>query len=547
MTTLYLHKNTSQNNLLKNVNNVRISNSQNVPVTNNKGTYAILVDGNTSIYMVHNQSTNTITIFNEKGETRNVSNLIGKAINIAKNVGVKKIRASVLPTTEGIEDLKIYFKKGFLSNVRFENSRIFVSYNNNKTNSNERKKKATNKINGILNNITRGTVSNIKIKLGKDILKRIKDKLTENKEYGGLIQLTNRTFKNKIYSFDTKISQIVEGSNHTFVAPIPSIISKQEVISFHTHPETCYRRLGCILGIPSIQDLIITWDRILAYGDRAHIVFAMDAIFVISIPPPVILWVKSLPQNLQVILTDKFKKYVKKIFNPIENNRFHNINILKQMASNEGYLLSITGTNQNRKYKLTQKNRNTGNVNMVANRSNTYDNYFELMQKINPKNPLQYKRLAQQQYEVFEKAIKQFTINKITPSSFPSNIKNFQIFDIQTIADTTNNSKNLQIHNYNKPLTLNLSTPLVDMKGILNFPKTKTKIQTNGGRLLTKKDINNLSNLGINTKGRKTITKKQIQTAYKSKAMTNHPNKGGSTAEMQKVTSARNRLNLLFK
>ena len=148
MTTLYLHKNTSQNNLLKNVKNVRISNSQNVPVTNNKGTYAILVDGNTSIYMVHNQSTNTITIFNEKGETRNVSNLIGKAINIAKNLRVKKIRASVLPTTEGIEDLKIYFKRGFLSNVRFENSRIFVSYNNNKTNSNERKRKQQTKLMG---------------------------------------------------------------------------------------------------------------------------------------------------------------------------------------------------------------------------------------------------------------------------------------------------------------------------------------------------------------------------------------------------------------
>ena len=330
------------------------------------------------------------------------------------------------------------------------------------------------------------------------------------------------------------------------MAPIPSVISKQEVISFHTHPETCYRRLGCILGIPSIQDLVTSWDRILTYGDRAHIVFAMDAIFVISIPPPVILWVKSLSQKRQVILTDKFKEYVKKIFNPIENNRFHNKNGLKQMASNEGYLLNITGNNQNRKYKLTPKNRNTGNVNMVVNRSNTYDNYFELMQKINPKNPLQYKRLAQQQYEVFEEAIKQFTINKITPS-FPSNIKNPQIFDILTIADTTNNSKNLQIHNYNKPLTLNLSTPLVDMKGILNFPQTKTKIQTNGGILLTKNDINNLRNLGINTKGRKTITKKQIQTAYKSKAMTTHPNKGGSTAEMQKVTSARNKLNSLFK
>jgi hypothetical protein len=138
---------------------------------------------------------------------------------------------------------------------------------------------------------------------------------------------------------------LLEGSKDTFVAPL----AENAQLSFHTHPDICYKEFGCFLGWPSGQDMeVIPYNYLINKDILAHFVVSAEGI-----------WVMHLTYDFQKILYQLKEKKSEKCgkmlidaigqkFRDIEIGRqYHHVSPLERHNTKKKYIDMVNN------YKIT--------------------------------------------------------------------------------------------------------------------------------------------------------------------------------------------------
>lgn len=120
-----------------------------------------------------------------------------------------------------------------------------------------------------------------KLYISSNILKSIRRAyMSKQREYAGMFFIdkiindnNNLKYYNMVYPLDSEVA----GSWTDFIVFPP----KDCAFSFHTHPEICYRKIGCYIGWPSGPDMamvVSSYDS----GLRQHFVITVEGVFSIQ-------------------------------------------------------------------------------------------------------------------------------------------------------------------------------------------------------------------------------------------------------------------------
>lgn len=120
---------------------------------------------------------------------------------------------------------------------------------------------------------------NLKVKLSKNMIDLFSTYVQRPFEVAGKIAIREYNDDNVgILAFDK--FNLIEGDKTNFVVPLP----ENAPLSFHTHPDICYREFGCFLGWPSGQDMKVIPQKYLLNDDiLAHFVISAEGIWIMHL------------------------------------------------------------------------------------------------------------------------------------------------------------------------------------------------------------------------------------------------------------------------
>jgi hypothetical protein len=98
---------------------------------------------------------------------------------------------------------------------------------------------------------------------------------------------------------------------HVYLTPTPSRFLQDRslrIFSFHTHPFSCHRQAGLLLGFPSEPDYILAGSRQFNNYDDGSFVFSREGVFIIQYHP----FVKYCINN--AIMTQPMIEYIEAMF-----------------------------------------------------------------------------------------------------------------------------------------------------------------------------------------------------------------------------------------
>lgn len=182
-------------------------------------------------------------------------------------------------------------------------------------------------------------------------MKRLHEFLSMNKEQSGICRMSYDGFK---YTLDIDKKTIVEGHNHSFKVNLHAPMPKTHQVSFHTHPNLCYKKLACALGPPSMADYNVAFQRIVA-GEAAHMVVTLEGIYVVRMYEKSLLFFRGLLEHFRnpgqgiMEMQTCIASLVQNTMAELENARF-------------GKFHGVTRTGQNQTIKYTTPNGTTHNT-----------------------------------------------------------------------------------------------------------------------------------------------------------------------------------------
>ena len=135
--------------------------------------------------------------------------------------------------------------------------------------------------------------------------------IKKNREFGGIMGVKSMGNNNYLLG----LAAITKGTP----APDFEISLPSYYITWHTHPDICYKENLCYIGWPSGQDMSIMIPRYIN-GQIAHILFAHEGVYVLQIDPNMMVILKKLPFDCVASLSQLIWFY----FSHLE--QFRNIN-----------------------------------------------------------------------------------------------------------------------------------------------------------------------------------------------------------------------------
>jgi hypothetical protein len=182
---------------------------------------------------------------------------------------------------------------------------------------------------------------NIKLDIPVDLINQIQPELTKNYEISGVI---NCNSTNKVVGFSKN-----KGNKD-------SVFTPNHVINFHTHPISAYNEGNTVWGWPSGEDIRETIKFALA-GNKAHIVFTVEGIYVIQVNS---CKVKKLKTVLDSVERGILIFIIEEYFKCTHNFRcIDELSKLKNRITPESYIHYINNFNLER--LIIKKNGNTNN------------------------------------------------------------------------------------------------------------------------------------------------------------------------------------------
>ena len=143
-------------------------------------------------------------------------------------------------------------------------------------------------------------------------IKKMYDMLLLDHEVGG--SLTPEKHGKKVF-LDIDPKKKAKGGFTVNVQP--------DYVTYHTHPEICYKTYGCFLGWPSGQDMSLT---VLTYEKNyCHIVVTVEGLYVIKFTLGGIKLINTILGNEDYESLEKLAKNVKSYFSSIESSRKDNL------------------------------------------------------------------------------------------------------------------------------------------------------------------------------------------------------------------------------
>jgi hypothetical protein len=129
---------------------------------------------------------------------------------------------------------------------------------------------------------------NIKLHIPKELINQVQNELSQKFEISGII---NCDENNEVVGLSTKKGD--KDSVHT----------ENHVINFHTHPISAYKEGNTVWGWPSGEDIRETIKFALA-GNKAHVVFTVEGVYVIQVNSCKIKKIKRLlnPEEIGVLI-----------------------------------------------------------------------------------------------------------------------------------------------------------------------------------------------------------------------------------------------------
>lgn len=166
---------------------------------------------------------------------------------------------------------------------------------------------AAYEINKAKTTISNYLCSNIPIHISIDLINKIKGQYIsgQDEEYGGLIGL--RKNRNNVYEAD--IHKIIRGTRDE--TPIPFYY-----ITWHTHPNFCYRTKLCFIGWPSGQDMVMAFRRY-QEGQIGHFLFAAEGIYFTALNPNMMRLYKNMSDNCR----NTIEMVISFVFGSMESKR----------------------------------------------------------------------------------------------------------------------------------------------------------------------------------------------------------------------------------
>jgi len=179
------------------------------------------------------------------------------------------------------------------------------------------------------------------MKLGNDLLYN-----SNGREHGGVLEIVNRK---GVYTAHIVQNDIVKGHSKKFMTNVPEY-KNGVYISFHTHPNMAYKKLGCVLGAPSIPDYKMAFQRSLL-GETAHVIFTIEGMYVIRMQEGPLRFFRDLIQSRLFTTKQNGIGYLMQtlgiidtVMGPKERNRF------VQIKNKDKKFVEIQGNNQLRVY-----------------------------------------------------------------------------------------------------------------------------------------------------------------------------------------------------
>jgi ribosomal protein S18 acetylase RimI-like enzyme len=128
--------------------------------------------------------------------------------------------------------------------------------------------------------------------ISQSYLNQVRKSLEHQREYGGAIQFSYSGFKDKLFTFKSEdaVTRHIEGkggphvSNFSTTVPTTNI-PQRYLITWHTHPEICYKLSGACLAMPSGNDILAILSRYLTGEDTTgiNLVFSKEGVYVVRL------------------------------------------------------------------------------------------------------------------------------------------------------------------------------------------------------------------------------------------------------------------------
>jgi len=150
---------------------------------------------------------------------------------------------------------------------------------------------------------------------------------TKNSEFGGLMTIVREDDGRYVARVDD--DSVAKGHETHFSVVLPPYRRGCQ-ISFHTHPNICYKKLGCVLGAPSIGDYIVSFERLLR-GEAVHLVCSLEGVYAMRLHETALNLLRQLARTSSLfpsledglgIMVRAMGICIENLMRPLENGRF---------------------------------------------------------------------------------------------------------------------------------------------------------------------------------------------------------------------------------
>jgi len=165
---------------------------------------------------------------------------------------------------------------------------------------------------------------------------------SNSREYGGAIQFSYSGFRSSSFTFESEnqVTRHIIGRGGPILANfstyIPSTnIDNRYLITWHTHPEKCYRLSGSCVGLPSSEDIQAYLKRYLEGQDKTgiNVIFSKEGVYIIRL------------KSKFMTAVEKERRTSRGVFIPNMSNIKKLINAVRQLQFRPNLRNNISGQN----------------------------------------------------------------------------------------------------------------------------------------------------------------------------------------------------------
>ena len=174
----------------------------------------------------------------------------------------------------------------------------------------------------------------------------------ETSEFGGVLDIVREDDGRYVGRVNTQ--SVIKGHEKEFSVVLPPY-RRSKHISFHTHPNICYKKLGCVLGSPSIADYTVSFERLVC-GEAAHLVCSLEGIYAMRLHETALTLLRDIVRNKSIfptmengleITVSAMRATIETHMRQVQNGRFiaqKISNTIKQQGMNKNAMFVDTTT-----------------------------------------------------------------------------------------------------------------------------------------------------------------------------------------------------------